>query len=78
MSGCVKNIICLLVVLLLFPFALSAGKEESGMSDKPKVDPLILKNIFNYSPFYARAVDEYKAEIYLKGRVTHCCWSVGL
>lgn len=69
MSGYIKNIICLLVVLLLFPFALSAGKEESGMSDKPKVDPLILKNIFNYSPFYARAVDEYKAEIYLKGRV---------
>ena len=69
MSGCIKNIISLLVVMLLFPFGMSAEKDAGYIPDKPHVDPLILKNIFSYSPFYARAVDEYKADLYLKGRV---------
>ena len=69
MSGCIKNIIFLLVIMLLFPFSMSAGEELGHIPNKPKVDPLILKNIFSYSPFYARAVDEYKADLYLKGRV---------
>lgn len=69
MLGYFKKIVCLLAMLLL-PFALMAeGKEGSRIPDKPKVDQLILKNIFDYSPFYARAVDEYKADLYLKGRV---------
>lgn len=69
MSGCIKNIIFLLVIMLLFPFSMLAGEELGHIPNKPKVDPLILKNIFSYSPFYARAVDEYKADLYLKGRV---------
>ena len=69
MSGCIKNIISWLVVVLLFPFNMSAEEDFVPMPNKPHVDPLILKNIFSYSPFYARAVDEYKAELYLKGRV---------
>ena len=69
MSGCIKNIIYLLVIMLLFPFSMLAGEELGHIPNKPKVDPLILKNIFSYSPFYARAVDEYKADLYLKGRV---------
>ena len=69
MLGCIKNIISLLAVMLLFPFGMSAEKDSDYIPDKPHVDPLILKNIFSYSPFYARAVDEYKAELYFKGRV---------
>ena len=69
MSGCVRNIISWLVVMLLFPFSISAENDFVHVPDKPHVDPLILKNIFSYSPFYARAVDEYKADLYLKGRV---------
>ena len=69
MSGCVRNIISWLAVMLLFPFSISAENDFVHVPDKPPVDPLILKNIFSYSPFYARAVDEYKADLYLKGRV---------
>ena len=61
--------VCLMAMMLLFPFGLMAEKDSGRIPDKPHVDPLILKNIFNYSPFYARAVDEYKAELYMKGRV---------
>lgn len=69
MTEGVKNIICLLAVMLLFPLGLMAEGDNGYIPNKPKVDPLILRNIFSYSPFYARAVDEYKAELYLKGRV---------
>ena len=55
--------------MMLFPFSMSAKREEKRIPDKPAVEWLILKNIFQYSPFYARAVDEYKAELYLKGRI---------
>jgi len=48
---------------------MSAKREEKRIPDKPAVEWLILKKIFQYSPFYARAVDEYKAELYLKGRI---------
>ncbi len=69
MFGCIRNIICLLLVMMLFPFSMSAKREEKRIPDKPAVEWLILKKIFQYSPFYARAVDEYKAELYLKGRI---------
>lgn len=69
MFGCIRNILCLLLVMMLFPFSMSAKREEKRIPDKPAVEWLILKNIFQYSPFYARAVDEYKAELYLKGRI---------
>ena len=69
MFGCIRNILCLLLVMMLFPFSMSAKGEEKRIPDKPAVEWLILKNIFQYSPFYARAVDEYKAELYLKGRI---------
>ena len=55
--------------MMLFPFSMSAKREEKRIPDKPAVEWLILKKIFQYSPFYARAVDEYKAELYLKGRI---------
>ena len=64
-----KNILYLLVVVMFFPLGLSAKRGKRHIPDKPAVERLILKNIFSYSPFYARAVDEYKADLYLKGRV---------
>lgn len=45
------------------------GRDRETLPDKPVVSELILQNLFNYSPFYSRLVDEYKAELYLKGRV---------
>ena len=64
-----KNILYLLVVMMFFPLGLSAKGDKRHIPDKPTVERFILKNIFNYSPFYARAVDEYKADLYLKGKV---------
>ena len=64
-----KNILYLLVVMMFFPLGLSAKRDKRHIPDKPTVERFILKNIFNYSPFYARAVDEYKADLYLKGKV---------
>jgi hypothetical protein len=64
-----KNILYLLVVMMFFPLGLSAKRDKRHIPDKPAVERFILKNIFNYSPFYARAVDEYKADLYLKGKV---------
>lgn len=69
MFGCIRNILCLLLVMMLFPFSLSAEREGKRIPDKPAVESFILQKLFRYSPFYARVVDEYKAELYLKGRI---------
>ena len=58
---------CLLA--LLFPSALAAEGDNDRIPDKPHVPDSILQNIFQFSPFYSRIVDEYKADLYLKGRV---------
>lgn len=65
----IRRIVCLSLLLALFPFCLSAEKNSRPIPDKPQVDCLILQKIFQFSPFYARIVDEYKADLYLKGRI---------
>ena len=65
----IRRIVCLSLLLALFPFCLSAEKNSRPIPDKPQVDSLILQKIFQFSPFYARIVDEYKADLYLKGRI---------
>ena len=57
------------MLLLLCPLALMADESKVGISDKPVVPDSILQNIFQFSPFYSKIVDEYKADLYLKGRV---------
>ena len=61
--------VALCLLFFLFPFvSLAEGGEGAGF-DKPFVPDHILQNIFQFSPFYSRIVDEYKADLYLKGRV---------
>ena len=61
--------VALCLLFFLFPFvSLAEGGEGAGL-DKPFVPDHILQNIFQFSPFYSRIVDEYKADLYLKGRV---------
>lgn len=55
--------------MLLFPLAVVAGEIGERIPDKPAVPDSILQNIFQFSPFYSRIVDEYKADVYMKGRV---------
>ena len=65
----VRNLIRVLVALLLFPLSLMAEENKVVVSDKPLVPDSILQNIFEFSPFYSKIVDEYKADVYIKGRV---------
>lgn len=65
----VRYLIRVLVALLLFPLSLMAEENKVVVSDKPLVPDSILQNIFEFSPFYSKIVDEYKADVYIKGRV---------
>lgn len=66
----IRKTVALCLLLLLSPLTLLA--ERGGIAvpnDKSQVPDYILRNIFQFSPFYSRIVDEYKADLYLKGRV---------
>lgn len=64
-----KFVIAVLWAMLLFPLSLWAEENKGPIPDKPLVPDSILNNIFEFSPFYSKIVDEYKADLYLKGRV---------
>lgn len=64
-----KIVIAVLWAMLLFPLSLWAEENKEPIPDKPLVPDSILNNIFEFSPFYSKIVDEYKADLYLKGRV---------
>ena len=57
------------MLLLLFPSVLVAKESKLDLPDKPFVPDSILQNIFQFSPFYSKIVDEYNADLYLKGKV---------
>ena len=62
----IRKIVAICLLFFLFPFvSLAEGAEGVGY-DKPFVPDRILQNIFQFSPFYSRIVDEYKADLYLK------------
>lgn len=69
MSVSVKNMIRVLMAILVFPLSLMAEDNRKPVSEKPHVPDYILQNIFEFSPFYSKIVDEYKADVYIKGRV---------
>ena len=69
MSVSVKNMIRVLMAILVFPLSLMAEENRKHVSEKPHVPDYILQNIFEFSPFYSKIVDEYKADVYIKGRV---------
>lgn len=69
MSVSLKNTLRVLMTVLLFPLSLMAEEKPTLISDKPFVPDSILQNIFEFSPFYSKIVDEYKADVYIKGRV---------
>ena len=60
-------LVCLLV--FVFPFTILAEENKERMPEKPLVPDSILQNIFQFSPFYSKIIDEYKADLYMKGRV---------
>ncbi|MGL4520555.1 MAG: DUF5686 family protein [Phocaeicola sp.] len=62
-----------LFLLLLTPLLLLAtaggGEEKSGVH-RPLLPDSVLQGIFAHAPYYARLIDSYQAELYLKGRLT--------
>ena len=56
-------------MLSFFPISLSAMEKSDSVSHYQVIQDSILQNIFQFSPFYSKIVDEYKADVYLKGRV---------
>ena len=63
------RIVRLIIFCLLLPLAVQAKREKVDMPDKPMVSDSILQCIFQFSPFYSRIIDEYKADLYIKGKV---------
>ena len=63
------RIVRLIILCLLLPLAVQAKREKVDMPDKPVVSDSILQCIFQFSPFYSRIIDEYKADLYMKGKV---------
>ena len=59
----------MIIFCLLLPLAVQAKREKVDMPDKPMVSDSILQCIFQFSPFYSRIIDEYKADLYIKGKV---------
>ena len=55
--------------MMLFPMSMVAQEPIKCTPEKPHVPDSILQNLFQFSPFYSRIVDEYKADLYMKGKV---------
>lgn len=69
MSRTIKIFITICLCVLLLPLSLFADEDKNSIDDKAFVPDSILQNIFQFSPFYSRIVDEYKADLYMKGRI---------
>ena len=63
------RIVRLIILCFLLPLVVQAKREKVDMPDKPVVSDSILQCIFQFSPFYSRIIDEYKADLYMKGKV---------
>ena len=64
-----KIAVYILIICVLFPLGIMAKDSKVALPDKPVVPDSILQNIFQFSPFYSKIVDEYNADLYLKGKV---------
>lgn len=62
---CIIGLIC----ALLFPFSLQAEGKKDSYVYNPTLSDTILQSLFHFSSFYSKVIDEYEAEVYLKGRV---------
>ena len=60
------RIIGILILCLLLPLGMSAKRSKKRIPDKPVVADSILQNIFQFSPFYSRIIDEYKSRFVFK------------
>ena len=60
----------LICICALLPFVAHAKeKEVDTYAGMPAVSDSILSSIFQFSSLYSKVIDEYKAEMYMKGRL---------
>ena len=73
--GKLRNIYHVIFRLLMYLLALSFATEARGGDNmpsylsKPHVTDSVLSHIFHSASVYAQEVEEYKADLYLKGRL---------
>ena len=58
-----KIAVYILIICVLFPLGIMAKDSKVALPDKPVVPDSILQNIFQFSPFYSKIVDENKADL---------------
>ena len=64
-----KRYWAMLWVFLLFPFCMHAEGNKDKYVYRPTLSDTVLQSIFQFSSFYSQVVDEYKADLYMKGRL---------
>lgn len=65
----VKYMIVLGIALLSSLEGVRAEDDRTKSYDRPIAPDSILRNVFQFSPFYSKIVDEYKADLYMKQRI---------
>lgn len=63
------RIVGFILLCLLLSLSAFAKRDKIDMPDKPVVSDSILQCVFQFSSFYSRIIDEYKADLYIKGRL---------
>lgn len=69
MSGYIRYIVLLWICACLSSAVRAEEKNVGSYAGMPAVSDTIMKSIFQFSSLYSKVIDEYKADMYLKGRV---------
>ena len=68
MNGTIRYIVLVLVCTCLSLAVRAEQKETPAYAGMSTVSDTILQSIFQFSSLYSKVVDEYKADMYMKGR----------
>lgn len=63
---------CFRVLLLLsvwLPLVLHAEVDRRSLPERGMTSDSIMQHVFHFSPLYSKIIDEYRADVYMKGRV---------
>ena len=63
---------CFRVFLLLsvwLPSVLHAEVDRRSLPERGMTSDSIMQHVFHFSPLYSKIIDEYRADVYMKGRV---------
>ena len=64
-----KHLMIWLFFCMALPMALHAEGDRGLLPEKEVMSDSIMQHIFQFSPLYSKIIDEYKADVYMKGRV---------